>query len=104
MENNQSGSNFLYFLTGISVGALIGILFAPQSGRETRDYITTRTEEGRGYVTKKSQDLRGQASEYVDRGKEMVQDQKEHLAAAIDAGKQTYKSETGAKAAKGAKG
>ena len=100
MENNQPGSNFLYFLTGISVGALIGILFAPQSGRETREFITSRAEEGRGYVKKKSQDIRGRANEYVNQGNDIIQDQKEHLSAAIDAGKQTYKSEMGAKAAK----
>jgi hypothetical protein len=27
------------FLVGIGVGAAIGILFAPQSGEETRDYL-----------------------------------------------------------------
>ena len=100
MEHDNNGARFLYFLTGISIGALIGILFAPKSGRETREFISGRAEEGRDYLSKKGRQYREQASEYVDRGKGVISQQREHLSAAIDAGKQAYRSESQSKGAK----
>ena len=94
MEENNSGAKIIYFLTGIGIGALIGILFAPQSGRETRDLIVNRAEEGRDFLAKKGRDYRDQANEFVDRGKGLLTEQREHLAAAIEAGKQAYRAES----------
>ena len=100
MEHDNSGAKFLYFLTGLSIGALVGILFAPQSGEETREFLTGRAEEGREYLSKKGRQYRDQASEYVERGKGVISQQREHLTAAIDAGKQAYRAESQAKTAK----
>ena len=97
MEENHSGSKVVYFLTGVGIGALIGILFAPKSGRETRDFIASRAEEGRDYLMRESRKLREQANEYVERGKGAIHEQREHLAAAIEAGKQAYRAESKAK-------
>ena len=108
MEDN-SGSKFLYFLTGMGIGALIGILFAPQAGEKTRELIAGRAEEGRDYLTQKGRAVREQASAYVDRGKEtaasyvdrgreVVTHQRDQLASAIEAGKQAYRAESGTKA------
>ena len=97
-NDNDSGSRFLYFLSGVSVGALIGILFAPKSGRETREYLVSRAEEGRDMLSRKSQEYRDQATEYLERGKGMINAQKENLAAAVEAGKAAYRAESKANA------
>jgi gas vesicle protein len=105
MEDNN-GSKFLYFLTGMGIGAMIGILFAPQAGEKTRELIAGRAEEGRDYLTQKGRAVREQTSSYVERGKETagsyvergkeaVAHQREQLASAIEAGKQAYRSESG---------
>ncbi|MSO19771.1 MAG: YtxH domain-containing protein [Acidobacteria bacterium] len=94
MEDNNSGTKFVYFLTGVSIGALVGILFAPKSGRETREYISNKAEEGRDMLAKKSAEYRDQATEYLERGKGVISQQKEHLAAAIEAGKTAYRAES----------
>ena len=94
MEENHSGSKVVYFLTGVGIGALIGILFAPQSGRETREFITSRADDGKEFLVKKSRELREQATDYVERGKGVLTQQRDHLAAAFDAGKQAYRTET----------
>jgi len=107
MEDN-SGTRFLYFLTGLGIGALVGILFAPQAGEKTRELIAGRAEEGRDYLTQKGRAAREQASSYVergkdaatsyvDRGKEVVTHQRDQLASAIEAGKQAYRTESGQK-------
>ena len=97
MENND-GSKFFYFLAGIGIGALIGVLFAPQSGEETREMIAGKTDESREFLLRKSRELRDQASGYVERGKEVLNEQREHLVSAIEAGKQAYRAESSSKA------
>ena len=98
MEDN-GGTKFVYFLTGLGIGALIGILFAPQSGEKTRELIAEKAEEGRDYMLRKSHQLREQAAEYAERGKQAVTQQREHLTAAIEAGKQAYRAESQSKPA-----
>ena len=93
MEDND-GAKFVYFLMGLGIGALVGILFAPQAGEQTRELIAGKADEGRDYLLRKGRDVRDQASTYVDRGKEVIGQQREQLAAAIEAGKQAYRAES----------
>jgi gas vesicle protein len=37
---DNAGSKISLFLVGMGIGALIGILFAPKSGEETREYLS----------------------------------------------------------------
>jgi gas vesicle protein len=96
MEDN-GGTRVVYFLTGLGIGALIGILFAPRSGEQTRELIAGRAEEGREYLTRRSREVRDQAASFVDRGKEAFSQQREQLASAIEAGKQAYRAESDAR-------
>jgi gas vesicle protein len=93
----DGGSKFFYFITGIGIGALVGILFAPKSGRETREYLVTRADEGRDYLRKRGRELREQATEYMEHGKGVLSEQRELLAAAVEAGKQAYRAESHSK-------
>ena len=36
------GSKVSFFLVGLGIGALVGILFAPKSGEETREYLSSK--------------------------------------------------------------
>ena len=96
MENN-GGSKFIYFLAGLGIGALVGILFAPQAGEQTRELISEKAEEGRDYLLRKGREFRDQTSSIVDRGKETFAHQREQISAAIDAGKQAYRAESNPK-------
>ncbi len=95
--NDDSGSKFLFFLTGLGIGALVGIMFAPQTGEQTRELIAGRAEEGRDYLSRKGREVREQANSAVDRGKEAAAHQSEQLASAIEAGKQSYRTESSSK-------
>ena len=98
MEEN-GGSKFVYFLAGMGIGALIGVLFAPQAGEQTRELIAGKADEGRDYLTRRGREFREQASSYVERGKDVLAQQREQVAAAIDAGKQAYRAESHPKGA-----
>ena len=94
---DDSGAKFFYFLTGLGIGALVGILFAPHAGERTRELIADKAEEGRDFVVNRSRELRDQAVDYVERGKEALAAQREHLSAAVEAGKQAYRAESQSK-------
>jgi gas vesicle protein len=99
MSENNNSSSFGWFLAGVGLGALVGVLYAPRSGSETRDVLRARAEEGRDYVRTRAREVRGQASEWVDRGREVVNQQKDQFRAAYEAGRQAYQeatTETGA--------
>jgi gas vesicle protein len=91
--SENSGSRISYFLVGLSVGTLLGILFAPHSGEETRERLTEKAEEGREYAQKKARELRERADELLERSKQVVDRQKEQIAAAVEAGKDAYQRE-----------
>jgi gas vesicle protein len=95
MSEDNGASKAAYFLAGLGLGAIVALLFAPRSGKETRDYLTQKAEEGRGYVTTKGREIREQAEEAVDRARDVVAKQKEQLSAALEAGKQAYQEEKG---------
>ncbi|MFN9893504.1 MAG: YtxH domain-containing protein [Acidobacteriota bacterium] len=80
-----------YFFLGVGIGVAIGILFAPKSGEETRGLIRARADESKDFLKRKTGDLREQAVEAVDKGKSLLQRQKEQFSAAVDAGKQAYR-------------
>lgn len=101
MSNNESGSGIvLSFLLGGLAGAAVALLYAPRSGRETREQLSERLQEGatRGRELKERAITRGRqavddAGEYFDRQRGNLSSHKERLATAIDAGRQAYEEE-----------
>jgi gas vesicle protein len=82
-----------YFLVGLGLGSLIGVLFAPKSGEETREYIANKARAGNELARKKGREMRDRVEETVERGKETIAQTKEHIATAIDVGRETYNRE-----------
>ncbi|MGB8542302.1 MAG: YtxH domain-containing protein [Candidatus Acidiferrales bacterium] len=93
MGDNNAGSKVSYFLAGLGIGALVGILFAPKSGEETREYLTSKADEGRDYAQRKARELRERAEDLIERSKEIMDRQKEGVSAAVEAGKDAYRRE-----------
>jgi len=89
----NTGSKISYFLVGLGIGALVGILFAPKSGEETREYLTQKAEEGKEYAQRKARELRERADDLVERGKQIAARQRESISAAVDAGRDAYQRE-----------
>ena len=45
----DSGNSFVWFILGLGIGAVAGVLYAPQSGRETREMLAKKCHNyGRG--------------------------------------------------------
>jgi gas vesicle protein len=82
-----------YFLVGVGIGSLMGILFAPKSGEETRKYIAKKAREGSELARKKAREMQVRVEENVERGKEIINQTEGQIAMAIDAGIETYNRE-----------
>jgi gas vesicle protein len=91
--SDNVGSKISFFLVGLGIGTLVGILFAPKSGEETREYLSAKAEEGRDYAQKKARELRERAEDLIERSKEIMSRQKESLSSAVEAGKEAYQRE-----------
>ena len=74
-----AGSILLAFILGAVSGAAVALLYAPASGRETREYLGERAREGRERATKAA-----------ERGREIINQGRETLTTAIDRGREAY--------------
>lgn len=92
--SDKDGNSLLWFLAGLGFGAIAGILYAPRSGSETREALRSRAEEGRDYVRDRARQAREQATGWADRGREILNQQKEQFRSAYEAGKQAYQEAT----------
>ncbi len=92
-EGAGTGEKALYFVLGAFVGAATALLLAPRSGEETRQLIVSKAREGADYVSNRSREFTERTSGIIDRGKELIQSQRDQLTAALEAGKQAYKEE-----------
>jgi gas vesicle protein len=114
MSEDNGINGIAWFLAGLGVGALIGVLYAPKSGRETREDIAAGAREGADYVRVRGKqaaeyagDLYEKGKQYagdyaergreqwdnvVDRGRNLVTEQTSKVAAAVQAGKEAYRS------------
>ncbi len=123
MSDNNTSSSLGWFFAGLGLGALIGVLYAPKSGAETREDIVQASldakekaaalaqqglDKANGYVSQGKQVAadyvdrgkeyyekgRSQWTDYVEKGKSLVQSQQDAVQAAINAGKEAYASKT----------
>jgi gas vesicle protein len=83
-ENGNAGVIMMAFLLGAIAGAATALLWAPQSGEETRRLIADRAREGKE-----------KAAEAAQRSREFIERQREHLAGAVERGKEAYQRARG---------
>ena len=81
----QDNNGFVWFVAGAAIGATIALLYAPQSGRETRRIIKKKSREGREVLTETSLRPMDQgesctrvpglwtAAEMIERGRRLVE-------------------------------
>ena len=70
MSENTGSKMFFSFLTGAAVGAGLALLFAPQSGKETRKQIKDFSEKLGGEVKDGVDRISEKAKGFIEKGKE----------------------------------
>jgi hypothetical protein len=82
--HREGFNNAVWFLAGLTFGALAGIFYAPRSGNETREAIKESLEDTRGYVKGRGRELQDRVSGWVDRGKSAVSRTKKAVSRTAD--------------------
>ena len=124
MADNDNGISGLgWFVAGLSIGALVGVLYAPKAGKETREDLVASALDAKDRAAVLAQQAKDRAAEfasqgkeqmnrytdrgreyyergrtqwaqYVEKGKGLVQEHQSKMSAAIDAGKEAYVNTT----------
>ena len=73
------------FLAGLGVGAVAGLILAPQSGKDTQELLAGKLKGGLDQVASAGKKVGTQVKDFANR-------KKEDVAEAIDAGKEAYRT------------
>jgi gas vesicle protein len=92
-ERGSAPAILLAFLLGGVVGAGLALLFAPQSGKETRERIKDLTDEVREKAEGAIEEIRDKVKETLDVGKKTLEEKKSIVSAALEAGKEAFEKE-----------
>ena len=110
MADHDSDSGLVWFLAGAALGAAGAILLAPQSGRETRERLRLRAEEGRQRLSdagryaaehgrqmaddavRSGREIYGRGRELYERGRELA-DETAGILGGREAGEQGQEAE-----------
>jgi gas vesicle protein len=78
-DGSGAGSILLAFILGAVSGAAVALLYAPATGRETRDYLGEKARESKE-----------RAAKAAERSREMINQGRDTLTTAIDRGREAY--------------
>jgi len=71
---DRLANNIGWFVAGTVVGMTAAILLAPQSGRQTRRFISDKTKEGKEAVAETGKDVYDRSKDMIDKGRQLVED------------------------------
>ena len=90
-ESGNAAGYLGWFFFGAALGAVAALLMAPRTGQETRELLTG------GEAAKKAQEFaaeaQGRAGEWLDKSRELFEEQTERLLNAFEAGKDAMREE-----------
>ena len=73
-EESDGASRVAWFMTGAIIGATVALLYAPKAGKETRQFITDKAQQGRDKVSDATKDITETSREMFERGRKLVED------------------------------
>jgi gas vesicle protein len=89
MAQNEDGSSGLaWFLAGLGIGTLVGVLYAPKAGKETREDIANSARDAREKAAELVEQGRQKAGEYAETGRQYVEQGKQKAADLVEQGRQ----------------
>jgi gas vesicle protein len=81
MDNSK---NLAWFVAGASLGAALALLFAPQSGEDTRRMLGERALKGRRKATEMGREAWDRGRDLFDKGRDLADDAAEMVGEKVD--------------------
>ena len=96
MSRNRWPETISAFMIGIGVGAALGVLFAPQSGEDTRDYLIGTAQDGLDQAVGTARDgedqIRHTGRKWARRAQQTAEDVRSHVQDAADQAEKAYRT------------
>lgn len=68
----DNGGNLVWFVAGVAIGATVALLYAPQSGRDTRRFIGKRAKRSTEAMSDAGRDLMEKGRDLYDKGRKVA--------------------------------
>jgi gas vesicle protein len=72
MNSEETGISLGWFLVGAAVGATVALLYAPQSGKDTRRLLAKKTEQGKDALSDSGREVLDRGRELFERAREVA--------------------------------
>ena len=97
-ERGTDAAGYLgWFVLGGVLGAAAALLLAPRTGRETREILAERggdvARRAQELATELASEAQGRAGEWLDKSRELFEEQTQRLMSAFEAGKDAMREE-----------
>jgi gas vesicle protein len=87
VERSDSPSKLAWLVAGVGIGAVAGILLAPQCGEDTREWISIKCDNGMNTARARVKRTRRQVEDWIGQGQERITD-------GVDAGREAFNKRT----------
>jgi len=92
-ERNDAAGYLGWFVLGGVIGAASALLLAPKAGRETREMLVERGGDVARRAQQFATEAQGRAGEWLDKSRELFEEQTQRLMTAFEAGKDAMREE-----------
>lgn len=82
-----------WFLFGTAIGAAAALLLTPRTGQETRELLGEKSNEWARRAQELADDAQGRAGQWLDKTREVFEEQTQRLMGAFEAGKDAMREE-----------
>ena len=92
-DRGDSAGYLGWFLFGAALGAVGALLMTPRTGQETRDFLSEKSEDLARRAQQFAGEAQGRAGEWLDKSRELFEEQTQRLMSAFEAGKEAVREE-----------
>jgi len=92
-ERNDAAGYLGWFFLGAALGAVAALLLTPRTGAETRGLLAEQGGEMARRARELAAEAQGRAGEWIDKSREVFEEQTQRLMSAFEAGKDAMREE-----------
>jgi gas vesicle protein len=92
-EKGDAAGYLGWFLFGAALGAGVALLIAPRTGSQTRELLTDHSGDVARTAQSWADQAQQQAGEWLDRSRELLEEQTNRVLSAFEAGKEAMREE-----------